>query len=81
MYGHFVYTMIQYTWNKKKNLSNIKIHGIDFTDAVEMFDLPMLTLIDIRHDYKEERWIGIGFLKNIVAVMVYTEDENKILYV
>ena len=34
----------------------------------------MLTNLDTREDYGEERWIGVGFLKNFVAVVVYTES-------
>jgi len=34
-----------------------------------MFSLPMLTSIDSRQDYGEERWVGIGFLKGIIAVI------------
>ena len=37
----------------------------------------MLTSIDHRHDYGEERWVGIGFLKGIISVIVYTEDDEK----
>lgn len=42
-----------------------------------MFDFPMLTCIDNRFDYGEERWVGIGFLKGIIAVLIYTEDDEK----
>ena len=52
---------MDFTWDKKKNQSNIKTHSIDFKDAVTMFDMPMLISIDNRHDYGEERWVGIGF--------------------
>ena len=33
----------------------------------------MLTGLDERKDYGEDRWIGIGLLKGIVAVIVFTE--------
>lgn len=66
---------MNYTWDQQKNKQNIKKHGIDFTDAIEMFQFPMLIGIDNREDYGEERWVGIGFLKGLVAVIVYTEDD------
>ena len=44
-----------------------------------MFDLPMLTEIDPRTDYGEDRWIGIGFLRNGVAVVVWTERQDDII--
>jgi uncharacterized DUF497 family protein len=68
---------MDFTWDKKKNQSNIKTHGIDFSDVVSMFDLPMLISIDNRQDYGEERWVGVGFLKGIIAVVVFTENDDK----
>jgi len=53
----------------------MKKHGIDFADAIQMFDYQLLACVDRRKDYKEERWVGIGVLKGIIAVIVYTEDE------
>ena len=53
----------------------IKKHGIDFIDAIEMFQHPLLASIDKRNNYGEERWVGIGILKGIIAVIVYTEDD------
>ena len=68
---------MKYDWSQQKNILNIKKHGIDFSDAVEMFQYPMLTGIDHRKDYGEERWVGIGFLKGIIAVIVFVEDDDK----
>ena len=71
---------MNFEWDEHKNNENIRKHGIDFRDVVEMFMHPMLTHLDTRRDYGEDRWIGIGLLKNIVAVTVYLEweDENTI---
>ena len=70
---------MKYIWDDEKNTINIKKHGIDFADVPEMFDYPMLTGLDTRKDYNEDRWIGIGMLRNIVAVIVFTEiNENTI---
>ena len=40
---------------------------------IEMFDYPMLTGLDTRRDYNEDRWIGIGMLRSTIAVIVFTE--------
>jgi uncharacterized DUF497 family protein len=42
-----------------------------------MFDHPMLIRLDARRQYGEDRWIGIGRLKHIVAVTVYLEWEDE----
>jgi uncharacterized DUF497 family protein len=68
---------IKFVWDEIKNRKNIQKHGIDFKDASEMFNLPMLKGIDSRKDYGEERWVGIGFLKGIIAVIAYTENETE----
>ena len=67
---------MRFEWDDRKNRMNIRKHGIDFRDAVEMFNGPMLIQVDNRHDYAEDRWIGIGLLFSIVAVVVYVEWED-----
>ena len=68
---------MKFEWDDKKNNENIQKHGIDFRDVVEMFNHPMLAQLDRRRDYGEDRWIGIGLLNNIVAVIVYLEWEDE----
>jgi uncharacterized protein len=67
---------VNFEWDEQKNEENIRKHGIDFTDVQEMFSAPMLIDLDDRVEYDEERWIGIGLLRNIVAVIVFTERIN-----
>ena len=52
-----------FEWNKSKNELNIRKHGLDFADAHEMFDSPMLVLPDKRRDYGEERLLVLERLK------------------
>ncbi len=61
---------MQFEWDEAKNLENIRKHRIDFADVPDMFDGSMLVELDERTDYGEDRWIGIGFLRNGVAVVV-----------
>ncbi len=68
---------MNFEWDKEKNKENIHKHGLDFVDAREMFKAPMLTDLDTREDYGEDRFIGIGFLKSSVAVVVYTEPDEQ----
>jgi uncharacterized DUF497 family protein len=52
---------VQLRWNDKKEKENIKKHGINFTEAAEIFDDPLhISLLDTRFNYFEERWITIG---------------------
>ncbi|MFJ2339792.1 BrnT family toxin [Pseudomonas protegens] len=54
-------------WDEAKNHANMLKHGIDFNDAVLMFQRPVLSLRDERLDYGEERWI-----RTLVGVVVHT---------
>ena len=68
---------MKFEWDERKNKENIRKHGIDFADAVEMFSLPMLVALDTRKVYREDRWIGIGLLRDIVAAVVYIEWDDE----
>lgn len=69
---------MRFEWDEEKDRENIRKHELDFADAWELFDAPMLTNLDTREDYGEERWVGVGFLKNFVVVIVYTETGDVI---
>jgi uncharacterized DUF497 family protein len=64
-----------YEWDEAKNRANIRKHGIDFVDAVEVFRHPHLASRDDRFDYGEERWIAIGWMRALVVVVAYTERQ------
>ena len=64
-------------WDENKNRENLLKHGFDFTDAGQLFENPILVIPDIRKEYGENRWIGIGRMNNgIIAVIVFTEKES-----
>jgi uncharacterized DUF497 family protein len=67
---------VRFEWDEQKNKINIRKHGFDFADAWEIFEAPMLTALDTRVGYDEDRLIGIGFLKERIVVVVYTELET-----
>ncbi|HEX8653464.1 MAG TPA: BrnT family toxin [Pyrinomonadaceae bacterium] len=68
-----------FEWDEIKNRENIRKQGLDFADAWEIFEAPMLVDPDTREDYREDRLIGVGFLKDRVVVVVFTErDEDTI---
>lgn len=70
---------MRFDWDEEKNQANIRKHGLDFCDAWEIFTMPMLIAPDDRQDYGEERWIGIGLLKAIVAVVIYVERDEDVI--
>lgn len=69
---------MNFEWNEKKRTENLRKHKLDFIEAPFIFDEPMLTTLDTREDYGEDRWVGIGALKGRVVVVVFTErDEGE----
>jgi uncharacterized DUF497 family protein len=48
-------------------------------DAIEMFKHPLLSLEDNREHYGEERWLGIGWIKNMMGVVIYTERTGDVI--
>ena len=60
------------TWDEKKRLANIKIHGLDFVGCEAIWDDFTVTREDIRQRYHEQRLVTFGRLCQVV-VLVYTE--------
>jgi uncharacterized DUF497 family protein len=69
---------VRFEWDERKNQANIRKHGFDFADAWEIFQAPMLMALDTREDYDEDRWVGIGFLKERIIVIVFAEQTDAI---
>ena len=71
---------MRFDWDENKNLINISEHGFDFVDAWEIFESEMLTNLDDREDYGEDRWIGIGvFRGRRIMVVVFTERGDDLI--
>jgi uncharacterized DUF497 family protein len=63
---------MSYEWDPNKAITNIEKHGIDFTDAVTVFDdLNAVTIDD--PDYDEQRFITIAMdAFGRILVVTYT---------
>ncbi len=73
---------LKFEWDEAKNRRNVEKHGLDFSDARELFagEDPFFVSFESREDQGEDRWKGIGILKGIiVVVVVFTEKvENTV---
>lgn len=72
---------MDFEWDEHKNRQNIRQHGFDFADAHQVFAGPFLAAVDTRQDYGEERWIGIGMIRGLVVVVVFTQPEPSVIRV
>lgn len=64
-------------WDTRKNASNLRKHGINFADAIRMFDGVVVERIDSRAGYGETRWFAIGVMDGREIVVVYTERGER----
>ena len=60
-------------WDENKRQSNIKKHGIDFANCLELWDGLTITREDSRFEYAEQRLITLGIVLDGVALVVHTE--------
>lgn len=72
-----------FEWDRNKNISNIKKHGISFELAASIFDDPFhLSVLD-RKGHSEEMWITLGQSitgKLLIVVHIYRETgEHEII--
>ncbi|PIP05432.1 MAG: hypothetical protein COX52_11965, partial [Syntrophobacterales bacterium CG23_combo_of_CG06-09_8_20_14_all_48_27] len=47
---------MRFEWDEKKNNENIRKHGLDFSDVWQVFENPLLSKLDDRENYGEDRW-------------------------
>lgn len=65
-----------FEWDEHKNQLNLAKHGIDFDDAVEIFDDPILLYRSDRNH--EERWVAIGTSNDHVIAVIFTRRNDTI---
>jgi uncharacterized DUF497 family protein len=71
-----------FVWDRRKSKANLTRHGIDFEDAVGIFDDPTLEKLDDRFDYGEIRVYAIGVVNGLEITVIYTdlsETERRII--
>lgn len=65
----------EYGWDDEKAEANLEKHGIDFEDAIGVFEGPVL---EIRSDQnEEERYKVIGMLEELEITVVYTRRGSR----
>ncbi len=70
---------MRFEWDETKNQQNIRKHHIDFADVQAVFTGPMIIALDNRQEYGEDRWIGMGFLLDLVIVVVWVEQTEDVI--
>ena len=66
---------VEFEWDETKQESNLEKHGIDFDDAIGLFEQPYL--VAKSNVPEEERFMAIGIVNNVEIAVIYTiRDEN-----
>ena len=65
-------------WDEKKRRANLRKHRFDFVDAEEVFGGVTYTYEDDRLAYREQRFVTLGLLRQVVVSIVHTEEADHI---
>lgn len=69
--------MLTFEWDKRKELANIRKHGVSFHEASTVFLDPLsLTFYDPDHAEDEDRYITLGMTKNGRLLFVSHADRG-----
>ena len=67
---------MQFEWDINKNRLNKEKHGISFETASLVFLDPfILSVLDNRYHYEEERWQSIGSIQSVLIYVAHTAGE------
>jgi uncharacterized DUF497 family protein len=69
---------MDFEWDHEKNKANILKHGVDFIDAMLIFETFVLSAVDRRHDYGEQRGRSIGIVDDDCFVVVHTQRGSSV---
>jgi uncharacterized DUF497 family protein len=69
--------MLTFEWDKRKEASNIRKHGVSFHEASTVFLDPLsMTFYDPDHAEDEDRYITLGMAKNGRLLFVSHADRG-----
>ena len=66
---------MRWTWNPNKSEANRRIHGIDFSAAIYVFEDPLSATQEDMYEH-ELRWRTIGMVGPVVVLVVHTWPET-----
>ena len=68
---------MEFAWDERKNRRNIEKHGIDFDDAIRIFDGPVLEKESAAQEFGETRIVAIGLVEGRELCVIYTIREEN----
>ena len=61
------------TFDPEKRQRTLEDRGLDFADAVSIFQSRHISQLDDRQDYGEKRFLTYGYIGDRIVAMVWTE--------
>jgi uncharacterized protein len=68
----------RFEWDENKRLLNVKKHGIDFVDAVDVFSDPVAYTYCSKRPVSESRYVTVGLVKEVLVAVVFTRRDGTI---
>lgn len=69
---------MKFRWDERKNKINENKHQITFEIATFVFQDPfILTVLDKRYHYTEDRWQSVGIVNQTLIFVVHTIEEQE----
>ena len=66
-----------FEWDEEKRRHNIEKHGVDFYDAILIFENPVIEAEDTRNEYREMRIQALGHVDDDYFIVVYTWRDTR----
>ena len=73
----YMYISAEFEWDEAKNVANIRKHGVSFPTAKRIFEGVVLSRLDRRWDYGEDRYLSIGEVEQALIVVAHTRREGR----
>jgi len=71
---------VRFEWDDEKAVSNLKVHGVSFGEATEVFyDPNALEGYDVNHSTSEDRFFIIGLSSRRFLYVVYAERKEDVV--
>lgn len=70
---------LQFEWDEEKARINLRKHGLTFRKAAGVFRNPLIESVDVREDYGEVRYVGLGRVDAQVYQVVYTRPGDDLI--
>jgi uncharacterized DUF497 family protein len=68
---------VLYEWDKAKNRANIAKHGVDFADAVAVFEDPLALTIPDPELRGEPRFVALGADASGRYLLLFSPNEDR----